>query len=307
MLLNNLDPRGRGAARGAGRLRRLRAGGSQPRSAPRARRLVAHARRGRDPARPERQAGRRLPHAPRSPSRADRELAARAALGDLARSSGGSKRSGLTMFGQMTAGSWIYIGTQGILQGTYQTFAAAGERALRLGGSLGAHDPHGRTRRDGRCPAARGDHGGRGDSLRRGRSRRGSSGGWRRGTSTRRRTRSTTRLSGSTRRHPNGGRSRSGCSATPPRSCPSWCGAGPRVRPRHRPNRGARSADRLRPGRDYRSARPTSCGQPTPTSTCAGLERRSHGMSRHCSSTSGQEAMFSIMATTCEVRPLRRA
>jgi urocanate hydratase len=34
---------------------------------------------------------------------------------------------GLTMFGQMTAGSWIYIGTQGILQGTYQTFAAAGE------------------------------------------------------------------------------------------------------------------------------------------------------------------------------------
>ena len=35
---------------------------------------------------------------------------------------------GLTMFGQMTAGSWIYIGTQGILQGTYQTFAAAGAR-----------------------------------------------------------------------------------------------------------------------------------------------------------------------------------
>src|SRR3954462_1793705 len=34
---------------------------------------------------------------------------------------------GLTMYGQMTAGSWIYIGTQGILQGTFQTFAAAGE------------------------------------------------------------------------------------------------------------------------------------------------------------------------------------
>jgi len=32
---------------------------------------------------------------------------------------------GLTMYGQMTAGSWIYIGTQGILQGTYETFAAA--------------------------------------------------------------------------------------------------------------------------------------------------------------------------------------
>src|SRR4051812_18190094 len=33
--------------------------------------------------------------------------------------------AGLTMFGQMTAGSWIYIGTQGILQGTYETFVAA--------------------------------------------------------------------------------------------------------------------------------------------------------------------------------------
>ena len=36
------------------------------------------------------------------------------------------ERKGLMMYGQMTAGSWIYIGTQGILQGTYETFAAAG-------------------------------------------------------------------------------------------------------------------------------------------------------------------------------------
>jgi len=43
-------------------------------------------------------------------------------------------RAGLTMYGQMTAGSWIYIGTQGILQGTYETFAAAAER--HFGGSL---------------------------------------------------------------------------------------------------------------------------------------------------------------------------
>jgi urocanate hydratase len=41
---------------------------------------------------------------------------------------------GLTMYGQMTAGSWIYIGTQGILQGTYETFAAAARR--HFGGSL---------------------------------------------------------------------------------------------------------------------------------------------------------------------------
>jgi urocanate hydratase len=44
---------------------------------------------------------------------------------------------GLTMFGQMTAGSWIYIGTQGILQGTYQTFAAAGERHFGSDGLAG--------------------------------------------------------------------------------------------------------------------------------------------------------------------------
>ena len=37
-------------------------------------------------------------------------------------------RKGLIMYGQMTAGSWIYIGTQGILQGTYETFAAAGKK-----------------------------------------------------------------------------------------------------------------------------------------------------------------------------------
>ena len=44
------------------------------------------------------------------------------------------ERAGLTMFGQMTAGSWIYIGTQGILQGTYETFAALAEQ--RFGGTL---------------------------------------------------------------------------------------------------------------------------------------------------------------------------
>ncbi|WP_091608146.1 urocanate hydratase [Arthrobacter koreensis] len=41
---------------------------------------------------------------------------------------------GLTMYGQMTAGSWIYIGTQGILQGTYETFAAIANK--RFGGTL---------------------------------------------------------------------------------------------------------------------------------------------------------------------------
>src|SRR5436305_10620827 len=44
------------------------------------------------------------------------------------------ERLGLTMYGQMTAGSWIYIGSQGIVQGTYETFAAAGHK--HFGGTL---------------------------------------------------------------------------------------------------------------------------------------------------------------------------
>jgi urocanate hydratase len=44
------------------------------------------------------------------------------------------EKTGLTMYGQMTAGSWIYIGSQGIVQGTYETFAAAARK--HFGGSL---------------------------------------------------------------------------------------------------------------------------------------------------------------------------
>src|SRR3954469_14175683 len=45
-------------------------------------------------------------------------------------------RKGLMMFGQMTAGSWIYIGTQGIVQGTYETFAACGRKYYAGNGPL---------------------------------------------------------------------------------------------------------------------------------------------------------------------------
>src|ERR671926_483936 len=45
------------------------------------------------------------------------------------------ERAGLMMYGQMTAGSWIYIGSQGILQGTYETFGAVARR--HFGGTLG--------------------------------------------------------------------------------------------------------------------------------------------------------------------------
>ena len=55
-------------------------------------------------------------------------------------------RKGLMMYGQMTAGSWIYIGTQGILQGTFQTFAALAEQHFRrfAQGQVGGNRRRGR-------------------------------------------------------------------------------------------------------------------------------------------------------------------
>ncbi len=72
------------------------------------------------------------------------------------------EKLGLTMYGQMTAGSWIYIGTQGILQGTYETFAAcarkhfggtlAGRVVLTAGlGGMGGAQPLAVTMNDGVC------------------------------------------------------------------------------------------------------------------------------------------------------------
>jgi urocanate hydratase len=72
------------------------------------------------------------------------------------------EKLGLTMYGQMTAGSWIYIGTQGILQGTYETFAAvatkrfggtlAGTLTLTAGcGGMGGAQPLAVTMNDGVC------------------------------------------------------------------------------------------------------------------------------------------------------------
>src|SRR5205814_6936513 len=74
------------------------------------------------------------------------------------------ERQGLTMYGQMTAGSWIYIGTQGILQGTYETFAELarqhfggtlrGRVVLTAGlGGMGGAQPLAVTMNDGICLA----------------------------------------------------------------------------------------------------------------------------------------------------------
>ena len=62
---------------------------------------------------------------------------------------------GLTMYGQMTAGSWIYIGTQGILQGTYETFAAVADKRYRRHARRHHHADR-RARRHGWRAAARG-------------------------------------------------------------------------------------------------------------------------------------------------------
>ena len=74
------------------------------------------------------------------------------------------ERQGLMMYGQMTAGSWIYIGTQGILQGTFETFAelarqhfggsSAGRVTLTAGlGGMGGAQPLAVTMNDGVCLA----------------------------------------------------------------------------------------------------------------------------------------------------------
>src|SRR5439155_547477 len=78
------------------------------------------------------------------------------------------ERAGLTMYGQMTAGSWIYIGSQGILQGTYETFGAVARThfggslvgrfvlTAGLGGMGGAQPPAGTRARRTRSPRTSG-------------------------------------------------------------------------------------------------------------------------------------------------------
>ena len=142
---------------------------------------------------------------------------------------------GLTMYGQMTAGSWIYIGTQGILQGTYETFAAVA--AKRFGGTLagtltltggcggmGGAQPLAVTLNERRLPDRRRRPGpaappGRAPLPRRGGRRPGRGGRDRRCAAKDERRRA----------------GRSGWSATPPRCSPSCCAAACDRR-RHRPD-----------------------------------------------------------------------
>ena len=170
--------RGRRAARRPHRLRRLRQGGAQ----------LAGVRRHRPLAAARSSTTKRCWCSRASPSASSARIQARRACssptrcwcrrGRRGRTSAISSTAGLTMYGQMTAGSWIYIGSQGILQGTYETLAAVGAPALRRH-ARGPAGRHRRPRRHGRRAAA-----GRDDERRRRRSssrsiRSASSAGWR--------------------------------------------------------------------------------------------------------------------------------
>ena len=187
------------------------------------------------------------------------------------------ERKGLTMYGQMTAGSWIYIGTQGILQGTYETLAALARR--HFGGSLARpHRGHGGPRRHGRRAAARRD-----DERRRGAGRGGGPGTRRAaaGDAVRGRghrlARRCARAAG-----PVGARRRGaiGCAVRQRRRRAAGAGRARRpARRRHRPDLGPRCAQRLRAARAVDGARRRRCASASPDQYIAAGDGR-HGGAR---------------------------
>ena len=97
-------------------------------------RIAARARRRRNPADPVRQAGRRVPARTRTRRACCSPTPTWCRTGRPGSTSTSSISKGLMMYGQMTAGSWIYIGSQGIVQGTYETFVEMGRQ--HYGGNL---------------------------------------------------------------------------------------------------------------------------------------------------------------------------
>ena len=156
--------------------------------------------------------------------------------------------AGLMMYGQMTAGSWIYIGSQGILQGTYETFAAAGAQALRRrpertpGGDRGA-------RRYGRRAAARDHDVRRHGAVHRDRPAADRAADRRPATWTSARPTWTTRCGASTRPHATARPLSIGLLGNAAEVLPELVAARRPRRRRHRPDLGPRSAERLHPGR----------------------------------------------------------
>ena len=155
-------------------------------------------------------------------------------------------RKGLMMYGQMTAGSWIYIGTQGIVQGTYETFAEAGRQhyggnlkgnwILTGGlGGMGGAQPLAAVMAGACCLAVECDETRIDFRLRT------------RYVDAKAETLDEALAMIDALDARRARRSRSACSATPPTSSPNWSAAkaGGRARHRHRPDLGPRSAARL--------------------------------------------------------------
>jgi urocanate hydratase len=192
------------------------------------------------------------------------------------------------MYGQMTAGSWIYIGTQGILQGTYETFAAAAASAWRrhaagtltltggLGG-MGGAQPLAVTMNGGVClmrrrrpdPAAAPR---RAPLPRRGR---------------RRPRRGVDRVLAAKRDRPPG---RSASSATPPRCCPS-CSPRRARRHRHRPDLGPRPALATSPRASTRGL-PATTPTASPRSSPSARASRWRATSRRWSASDAGAEVF---------------
>ena len=225
MLLNNLDPE---VAEHPEHLVVYGGSGRAARSHDALRGIVrdaAPAPRRRDAARPERQAGRRVPHARVGAARADRELAARPALGDLGRvpAARGRGPDDVRPDDRRELDLHRHAGDPA---GHVPDVRGGGRAALRLGRPERAHDPHrgarrawaARSRWPRRWPAPR-------SSASRS-TRPGSSAGSRRGTSTRSPTRSTTRSREFAPPRPRGVRSRSDCSGTRPTVFPELAARG---------------------------------------------------------------------------------
>ena len=180
--------------------------------------------------------------------------------------SGEFEAMGLTMYGQMTAGSWIYIGTQGILQGTYETFGACAQQALRRHAGRPAR-AHGRARRHGRRAAA-----GRDDERRRRARRRGRSRAHRAAAATRYVDRTTDSLDEALRLGRGGARAPRAAVDRAARQRgrdPARARAARRaLRRRDRPDLGARSAQRLHPGRALARRGARRCASAIPRPTC---------------------------------------
>ena len=211
---------------------------------------------------------------------------------------------GLTMYGQMTAGSWIYIGTQGIVQGTFQTFAALAEQrydgtlrgkvVLTAGlGGMGGAQPLAVTLNGGVALCVEVDRVAAAASARDALPRRA-------GRLPRRRA-----APGARRRRRGPGAVGRASSRTPPRRCPSCSrAASSSTSSPTRPARTTRCTGTSRPGCRCRTR--TSCAARSRASTWTGRAPRWSSTAARWSASPAPARRCSTTATTCAARPGRR-